>query len=646
MMRLEPIRILFGLLLLAPCQPAFGKIRLPRLISDGMVLQANAPVRVWGWASASEAIAVHFLDAHYSTTADDSGRWEIMLPARSPGGPFDMTLCGGDTVRLQNILVGEVWICSGQSNMELSMARVRPLYEADIAAADNAFIRYIEIPKEYDFQSRRVDISGGQWQSINQESILKCSAVAYFFARELYARYRVPIGLINASLGGSPVEAWMAESALKAFPEYFNEAQRFKDSSLIQQIESSDKTRADRWYRELRALDLGYKDPDNPWFAPNLNTADWARMNVPGYWKDGPLGNMNGVVWFRKEFDVPVAAARQPAKLNLGRIVDADSVFINGVFVGSTGYQYPPRWYAIPPDLLKAGKNVITVRVINSSGSGGFVPDKPYEMVVAGHTVDLTGEWKVRLGAKMDALDGPTFIRWKPAGLFNGMIAPLLKYRIKGVIWYQGESNTKQPNNYTALFTTMISNWRTEWQQGDFPFLYVQLANFMEPRSQPSESNWAALREAQRKTLTLPQTGMAITIDLGEWNDIHPLHKREVGLRLALAAQKVAYGADDLTYSGPIYQFMEIRRDTVVLSFTHTESGLVSNDGEALRQFSIAGPDHHFVWAQAKIERNQVFVWSDQVPQPVVVRYAWADNPVGANLYNKAGLPASPFSTD
>jgi sialate O-acetylesterase len=374
-------------------------------------------------------------------------------------------------------------------------------------------------------------------------------------------------------------------------------------------------------------------------------------MNVPGFWADGPLGPVNGVVWFRKDFDVPASMAGKSARLWLGRIVDGDETYFNGKKVGAITYEWPPRKYDVPADLLKEGKNIIVVRVISQRARGGFVLDKPYQLVGAGETLDLKGRWQYKLGATMDTLPPPTFIQWQPVGLYNSMIAPLLNYSIKGVIWYQGEANTGNPLEYQKLFPALIADWRQKWNQCDFPFLYVQLASFMETKDQPSDSNWAELREAQLKTLSVPNTAMAVTIDIGEWNDIHPLNKEDVGKRLALAARKLAYG-EDVVYSGPIYQSMKTNGGKITLTFTHTGGGLVAKGGK-LRYFAVAGPDKKFVWANAKIEGDKVIVWSDSVPNPVAVRYAWADDPEGANLYNKAGsashtayLPASPFKTD
>lgn len=637
------IKLLFLLILLLPVS-VLGQVKLPKLIADGMVLQRDAEVKLWGWAAADEKVSVRFLDKNFQTVANSAGEWELMLPALEAGGPHRMVIEASNTISINDILIGDVWICSGQSNMELPMRRVKPLYEEEIAGAENSFIRYFSVPKTYDFNTAHQDLENGHWQQVTPENVLDFSAVAYFFSRELYEKYQIPIGLINTALGGSPAEAWMSEEALKEFPEHFKEAQRFKDPELIREIEAADQARGKAWYQEATQKDKGYQNKPT-WHDPALKASDWASMELPGYWKDTELGDVNGVVWFRKDIEIPASAARQPAKLNMGRIVDADSVFVNGQFVGSTGYQYPPRWYTIPEGVLKEGKNTIVVRVINESGHGGFVLDKPYELKVAGQTIDLTGEWKYRLGAEMEPLTSQTFIRWKPLGLYNAMISPLLNYRIKGVIWYQGESNVDEAAEYFRLFPAMIQDWRQQWNQGDFPFLFVQLANFMEAKEQPTESDWALLREAQRKTLALPNTGMAVAIDVGEWNDIHPLNKEYVGLRLALAAQKVAYG-EELVFAGPEFESMEIKGNKVILSFKNYGSGLQAKGGDDLKHFAIAGADKKFVWANAQIKGNKVVVWSEKVAKPVAVRYAWADNPEGANLYNKEGLPASPFTTD
>ncbi len=625
---------------------ASGQVKLPKLISDGMVIQRDTEVKIWGWAAGNEMITVHFINSTYHTTADSSGKWNITLSESGAGGPYQMQIIASNRITIKDILIGDVWVCSGQSNIELPIRRVSWVYPDEIERSVNENIRQFYVPRKYHFKEPLEDMQSGSWKAANAGNIYDFSAVAFFFACELYDKYKVPIGLINAGLGGSPAEAWISEEALKEFPQHYLELQKFKDDLLIEQIQELDNTRIRSWYELLGQKDEGYKDPRKTWRDPKLNTSDWKVMKIPGYWTDTPTGQANGVAWYRKKIHVPSSMAGKQAKLILGRIVDADSVFVNGMFVGTTSYQYPPRRYDIPANLLKEGENTIVVRLISTEGKGGFIPDKPYEIVAEDDIIDLKGEWQYRPGAIMEPLKGETFIRWKPAGLYNAMIAPLLNYSIKGIIWYQGESNADRPDEYSRLFPALINNWREKWNDDSLPFLYVQLPNYMKADEQPSESNWALMREAQLKALAVPNTGMAVTIDLGEWNDIHPLNKKDVGYRLALAAQKVAYGNEDMVYSGPIYHDMSIDGSRIILTFTNKGSGLIAKGGGELQKFAIAGVDKQFVWATAIIEDDVVIVWSEKVSSPVAVRYAWADNPEGANLCNREGLPASPFRTD
>jgi sialate O-acetylesterase len=373
-------------------------------------------------------------------------------------------------------------------------------------------------------------------------------------------------------------------------------------------------------------------------------------INIPGYWEDQGIKDLDGVVWYRREIDVPASMTTVPAKVFLGRIVDADALYINGKQVGNTTYQYPQRRYALPAGTLKPGKNLFVIRITNNLGKGGFVPDKPYQLIAGKDTIDLKGYWQYKVGQVIirqagGFSGGEIAAQNQPAALYNSMIAPLINYAIKGFIWYQGESNTGRASEYAKLQPAMINDWRNKWNQLNAPFLYVQLPGFMEFNYSPSESQWAQFRESQLKSLSVPNTGMAVAIDLGEWNDIHPDRKKEVGDRLALAAEKIAYG-ENIVYSGPIYQSQQIEGNKITITFSNVGSGLITIDGEEPGEFAIAGADKKFVWAKAKIEDNKVIVWSDAVSNPMYVRYAWADNPVNPNLFNKEGLPASPFRTD
>ena len=361
-------------------QAAFCRVRLPRLINDGMVLQRGDGAKIWGWAAADEKVAISFNGKTYSNIAGADGKWAVTLSELKAGGPYSMEITGSNHITLENILIGEVWVCSGQSNMDLTMARVEERYADVIANSNNPAIRRFFVSKRYDFNTPQEDLESGSWESANPETVRRFTATGYFFAKALYEKYKVPIGLIHASVGGSPAEAWLSEDALKEFPTHLETAKKFKDSDYLNQIANKDKAVSDAWYSLMQQKDKGMAEGQKPWFDPTYDASDWATMNVPGYWADGPLGNVNGVVWFRKEIDVPASMAGKPARLLLGRVVDSDRTYVNGKFVGSVSYQYPPRKYDVPENLLKAGKNIIVVRVVNNIGRGGFLLDKPYQL--------------------------------------------------------------------------------------------------------------------------------------------------------------------------------------------------------------------------------------------------------------------------
>jgi sialate O-acetylesterase len=645
---MKPVQLLaVALGLLAATPAAQAAVRLPKLVSDGLVLQRDTPLRLWGWAAAGEKVTVSFQGKTYAATAGPRGEWQVQLPAQKAGGPYELKVDASNHLVVKDVLVGDVWLCSGQSNMETPMSRVRDKYPQEIAQANNPRIRQFEVPLTYAFQGPRADLTGGSWVAATPESVLKFSAVGYFFAKELQAKYNVPVGIIKDAVGGSPAEAWLSANALKQFPKYEQQVAPYRDSTLVTSTKQREGAAVADWYKRLHQADQGEQPGQLKWSAPTYDASSWATMPVPGYWAaQTPLGMVNGVVWFKKEVDVPAAIVGQSARLELGTLVDADSTYINGQLVGTTGYQYPPRKYDFGPDVLKAGKNVITVRLISNGGRGGFTPGKEYRLVAAGQILDLKGDWQYKLGATLPPTPGTTTFQYQPGGLYNGMIAPVQRFAVKGVLWYQGESNAGRPDDYQALLTALIADWRKQLQQPNLPFVYAQLPNFMAVRKEPSESGWAALRDAQRRTLAVPHTGMAVLLDVGEWNDIHPLDKQTVGHRLALAAEKVAYGDSKVVASGPLFQVAKAAGNKVTLTFADPGSSLVTKGGGQLTGFAVAGADKKFVWAQARIEGDKVVVWSDQVPQPVAVRYAWADNPENAALYNKAGLPASTFQTD
>ncbi len=633
---------------MAETQSTGGKhrgLKLPRLIGDGMVLQRGTAVRIWGWAGAGEDITVDFIGKCYKTRADKEGVWEVFLEDLKAGGPYDMEIKASTTIRVRDILVGEVWVCSGQSNMELPMERVKDQYPEDMVKCDYPQIRQFNVALRYEFNAPHTDFPEGCWEAASPETIRGFSAVGYFFAKAIHEKYQVPVGFIKAAVGGSPIEAWISEAALKPYPEILERLIPYKDDNYVKKVLTGDEKATNSWYENLDKNDAGVTSGELPWYSDEMDTSGWEDMDLPARFENKGLEGLNGTVWFRKEIEVPENMLNKPARLWLGRIVDSDKTYVNGKFIGEITYQYPPRKYGIPADLLRKGKNTITVRVTSNNGNGEFISGKPYKLTTEGHAIDLTGQWKYRTGAVCGPLPEATFVQWQPTALYNGMLAPLTNYAVKGALWYQGEANTSKPSEYFSLMKTMIENWRQSWKQSKLPFISVQLPNYGTTDMLPSESQWAELREAQLDSLQIPGTAMVVAIDLGEWNDMHPLRKKDVGERLALAARSEAYGEKILS-SGPIYKGMKIKGDRLIIEFFNTGSGLKAGNGTGLKHFAIAGRDNKFKWAEARIEGDAVAVWNDSVSAPKAVRYAWADNPEAANLINGEGLPASPFRTE
>lgn len=638
---------IFFLLLLISNQSE-GQVKLPQIVRDSMILQRDVPVNIWGWSAVNEKVSVKFNGKTYKTKGNAEGKWMIKLPPTKAGGPYTIDITASNKISLKEILFGDVWFCSGQSNMVHQLNIHDVTYAKEIVSANDPQIRQFWVPTLTSLKGAQQNLPDGYWKSAVGEDVRPFSAIAYFFAKQLYEKYKVPVGIINASVGGTPIEAWTSEEGLKDFASLKNTIGKNKDTAYLNNLNRRPPSNTNR---QAPPVDAGLSGAVK-WFDVAYTAKGWRNINLPGYWEDQGVKDLNGVVWFRKEVDIPASMAGKAAKVFLGRIVDADELYINGKLVGKTTYQYPQRRYPVAADVLKAGKNIFVIRVTNSSGKGGFVTDKPYCIFSGTDTVDLKGYWQYKVGlVNRPFAGGGGFgggginAQNQPAALYNAMVAPEINYTIKGFCWYQGESNAGRPQEYGSLLTALINDWRNKWNQGTLPFLYVQLPGFMDYNYLPSESQWAVLRHEQLKTLSVSNTAMAVAIDLGEWNDIHPDNKKEVGIRLALAARQLAYN-EQLVYSGPVYQSAQIKDNKIIISFQHIGGGLITNDGEELSEFVIAGADKKFVWAKAKIEGDKITVWSDEVKEPMYVRYAWADNPVNANLYNKEGLPASPFRTD
>ncbi|MEZ5038922.1 MAG: sialate O-acetylesterase [Saprospiraceae bacterium] len=641
--RLEPPGLITLLCLLLWMPPSsFGQLRLAKVFQDHMVLQRGHEITIWGTSNKKDRVSITFNGQTVTTRADKLGNWTYLLPAMEAGGPHLLRVSSRKEVRLiSDILIGDLWICSGQSNMEWIVRNSNNAAE-EMANAKDDQIRQFKVPHTWASEPQDTLVSG-EWRIANPENVGDFSAVGYFFARELRQHVDVPIGLINTSWGGSKIEPWMHASSLEGYPIP-------KVDSLIQAATEESKKKLQSLEARLGQLPEKDNGLEKGWHQANFLDSDWLTINLPGLWETAGYEGLNGVFWFRKTIELTEAEAAAGIQLSLGKIDDSDWTYVNGQEVGSNIDAYAKdRVYEVSASVLKAGQNTIAVRVEDTGGGGGIYGDAAQLFYQSNQgKTSLATSWKMKIGAASYESGGAFQINQTPTILYNIMIHPLLKLPIKGALWYQGESNADEEGAYVYrdLFARMITDWRARWGVGDFPFLYVQLANFMAPSPTPTESNWAVLRESQSATLAIPNTAQVVIIDIGEAKDIHPRNKQDVGLRLSLAARKLAY-QQDVVYSGPVYKEMKIEGNKVVLSFDHVGSGLVAHDKYGyLKGFTIAGADKQFVWAKAEIKGNQIIVWSDEVKAPVAVRYGWANNPDDVNLYNKEGLPASPFRTD
>jgi sialate O-acetylesterase len=620
-----------------------AEVTLPRIFGSNMVLQQGIEIPVWGWANPGERVTVTLSKSTASVRTGRDGKWKVQLPRFEYGGPYTMTITGRNRIIFDNVMIGEVWIASGQSNMEWPLAQSNQA-EEEIAAASYPDIRLFQVPRAV-AQLPEEDIASGEWKACTPGNVANFSAVAYFFGRELHQKLNVPVGLIQSAWGGTVAETWISPETIENDPDFAEPLKKLRSMDM----ESYEQEQRDRLKQmfggKLPTEDKGIIDGEPVWSAIDLDDGDWKSLVVPKYWEEQGYAQIDGVAWYRKEIKLTEEQSQSNVTLHLGKVDDSDITWVNGIEVGKTeGPHDEDRIYTIDAKHLRPGKNMLVVRVNDTGGNGGIWGDPKNQFLAIGsEKVDISGDWKFRISkATLAAVNiGPNSY---PTLLFNGMINPVVPYAIKGAIWYQGEGNASRAKQYQRVFPALINDWRQHWNQGDFPFLFVSLANFMKPAETPGESSWAELREAQTKTLSLPQTGMAVTIDIGEAGDIHPRNKQDVGLRLSLNALKIAYDKD-LVFSGPIYQSVEFKGDKAIVTFDHAGSGLIAKDRYGyLKGFTIAGADNKFHWAQARITgENQVEVYAEEVKQPVAVRYGWANNPDDVNLYNAEGLPANPF---
>lgn len=623
---------------------AQANIELPQVFGDGAVLQRNQPIRLWGWSAPNARVHVQFDHSGIDVTADAQGRWQAKLPAHKAGGPFELSARSGDEqVVSHDLLVGDVYLASGQSNMEFQLYRARDA-DNEIAHATDGAIREIKVPNAWGTQPAD-HLPGAHWVAASPDTARDFSAVAYFFAREIRANQQVPVGIIDDNWGGSRIEPWMDAATAGVQPAAI-EAQIAREDAAQAKTLATTRQHLQRW---SAALDATAADPAKARYAAtDLDEHDWMPITVPAFWETRGYDGMDGVAWYRTHFTLSAEEARQGVTLNLGMIDDSDFTWVNGRQVGHTDNAWNHlRAYAVPPAALHAGRNTLAIRV-EDLGAGGGVHGEPSQLTIQpddGKPRPFAGPWLFRPEAvRLVATDAKNQI---PTLLYNRMIHPLLPLALRGVLWYQGEANTADADAfvYRDQFKALIAQWRRDFQQPALPFLWVQLANFKMGTDTATTSGWAMLRESQSAALALPHTAQAVTIDVGDPDTIHPTNKQAVGHRLALAARHVVYG-ESLFYRGPVYRAMNVEGQAIRLQFDTSGSALKVRDGATLGGFTVAGADHRFHPATARIEGDAVVVQAAGVSHPVAVRYGWSENPVEANLINAAGLPASPFRTD
>ena len=638
---------------------AMANVKMPPLFTDGMVLQQKTSAPVWGFADPGEKVTVSntWDNKTVSTVAASDGTWKVKVETPAFGGPYTLIINGKNTVFINNVMIGEVWFASGQSNMEMPMKGFTydPIMNGpeDIANSTNNDIRFFTVPKKTSFKEER-EINSS-WKVACPKNTPNFSATAYYFARKLNEELGVPVGIISSSWGGTPVESWISRDFIKDVPEY---------SQIIKELEESEPIikERDKWFSQKESYPISPRPDlgDADCAKPEFNDSKWHSMNVPKVWEEiKELQTFNGIVWYRKTIKITSAMAGKELVISLGTIDDADETYFNGELIGQINNYRAERVYTVPAEKVKAGKAVIAIRITDDLGSGGFYGSpaklKYYTKGNEKSAISLAGNWKYLPVAQftnkklykydvstMEFYQRPTppleLNSWTPTVLYNAMVSPFVGYALAGAIWYQGEANVGAAEEYSRTFPVMIKSWREKWGQGDFPFYFVQIAPFDYGTSEHSEE----IREAQRLSLSVKNTGMASTMDIGNNVNIHPSNKVDVGTRLALWAFKDVYGKD-VVCSGPLYKSQEIKGNTIYLSFDYADG--LNAKGGTLEGFEIAGKDGKYYPAKAVVEGGKVKVSSDKVSAPVSVRYLWSNCVDKVTLFNGAGLPASSFQS-
>ena len=612
---------------------------LSPLFGDNMVLQRGKTNTIWGWSDPGDKISMEIAGKHASGVATANGRWQVEIQPPPAGGPYTLTIKGHQSVELQNVLVGDVWLCGGQSNMQVSLRAARN-GEEEIKVANYPEIRFFNVAAHPAYHP--TSIPKGSWKVVSPETSEQLSAVAYYFARKVQQEIHIPIGLVVDALGGTPAEAWTSAAALRPLKDFDVPLAELDAVTASGAPEYGNYVM--HWYDQY---DIGL---NGNWAAPDLDDSAWKIVQIPGGFSELGVPDTPAVVWFRKEIVLPDRLPEGHATLFLGSVERMDTAYLNGTEVGASAWVENPRVYHIPGGVLKPGKNILAIRVLKTKPQGGFLAQPEELRLTLGDktSIPLAGEWKGRLSVDAHPPHRMPigFENWPvmPSVLYEGMLAPIAPLSITGVLWYQGEQNSDRGFQYRRLLPVMIADWRNLFGQGDVPFYVVSLPAFQHRSATPVDDRWAELRESQALvTKNVPNACLAVTIDTGDPDNIHPKDKLPVGERLALCALAKQYGKN-VVYSGPTLASVDRVPGAVRLHFANTEGGLVVK-GAKLEEFAIAGEDRKWYWADARIEGDTVVVSASSVANPKEVRYAWQSNPA-ATLFNGAGLPAVPFRTD
>lgn len=633
--------VLFVLLLLTNHITICAQVTVASVFANNMVLQRNASIPVWGTAKANEKLEIRFNKQVKKTKADKNGKWIIRLDNEVAGGPYVLTVKAKNKIEFKNVLVGEVWLCTGQSNMEWSVEQSND-FKKELATANNSIIRHIKIDKGVNTIPQDNLYSSKSWQICDSTTVGGFTAAGYFFAKNIYNELKIPIGLINSTWGGTNIETWISR-------EGFENSKEFEEMIAAMpkiSIDSLSKLNVNGLSKRIETLQ---RAKINAATASNFKNAtyddtNWPEMKQPDFWEQQSLGEFDGVVWLRKAIILTYEETQNEALLELSAIDDNDVTYVNGVEVGRTEGWDVNRKYKIPIGILKEGKNIIAVKVIDNGSSGGIYgnPDD-LKLNVSNRKISLSGTWKFQVESIKKAINENLY----PSLCYNAMINPLIPYAFKGVLWYQGESNASRSYQYQTAFPLLINEWRKKWNQEEFPFYFVQLASYETKGNSNEGCEWAELREAQTKTLKLPNTGMIVTTDLvTNPKDIHPTNKQDVGKRLAALALNKVYQKTRIC-SGPIYKSMEVNGNKIVVSFDDIGGGLITTDKYGyVKGFEIAGENQVFHYAKAYIKDNKILLFSEEVPNPVAIHFGWVGDASENNLFNREGFPAIPFRTE